>query len=474
MEVKIFNFGPIKKCEFDLSKDLTVIYGKNNIGKSYAMSAVYLLLKHFLSIDNMQIGEIIRQEVLDKKNSAIGKEVLEGKECNVSKKVNNIIKNIFDKALSGKLGRSFGNTFGQLGNMTNGEIKAKPRIQLTVSAGIIQFGVGKSLQVKKFSLDRETVARPSNVKTGFFLSNTKYTLEFNTEFKKDGFDFLELLVNFISDRVNNFIESIRGKIEDLYFLPASRSGLYTGLESFYPLLAELSKTRALLKEKIELPAMTEPIADYTLRLSGIHMQPTGHKRLSNIVSYLEKNILKGEINFDPVKKRLTYSPENSQLVLDMTFVSSMVSELAPIVAYIKYILGEKSGGLTENFHLAAQPFIFIEEAEAHLHPEAQVQLVEVFKMLIEAGVKVIITSHSNYIFNKISNMLIAKTLDLNKYAPIILKETDKGSVSQLMEADELGVEDENFYDTAVALYEEREQILETLNQEIDDYSQSTY
>ena len=47
MKIKIVNFGPIKEFEFDLSKKLIVTYGDNNIGKSYAMQVVYLLLKAF-------------------------------------------------------------------------------------------------------------------------------------------------------------------------------------------------------------------------------------------------------------------------------------------------------------------------------------------------------------------------------------------------------------------------------------------
>lgn len=33
MIVTIKKFGPIDECQYDLSKDLIVIYGENNIGK---------------------------------------------------------------------------------------------------------------------------------------------------------------------------------------------------------------------------------------------------------------------------------------------------------------------------------------------------------------------------------------------------------------------------------------------------------
>ena len=136
----------------------------------------------------------------------------------------------------------------------------------------------------------------------------------------------------------------------------------------------------------------------------------------------------------------------------------MVSELSPIVAFIKYL----------PFRGEATPVIFIEEPEAHLHPEAQVKLAEVFVKLVKAGVKLIITSHSNYIFNKLNNLVIKKDLELDCYSPIKLKETEKGSISHVMAADDLGVEDENFLETADSLYEEREHILDTLNNQLDD------
>ena len=45
MIIELQNFGPIKSFKFDTSKDMHAIFGKNNIGKSYAISAVYLILK---------------------------------------------------------------------------------------------------------------------------------------------------------------------------------------------------------------------------------------------------------------------------------------------------------------------------------------------------------------------------------------------------------------------------------------------
>ena len=63
MKITITNFGPIKKFEIDLAKDLFMIYGKNNIGKSYAMSVVYLIIKHFSSFSDHAEPFLIRREM---------------------------------------------------------------------------------------------------------------------------------------------------------------------------------------------------------------------------------------------------------------------------------------------------------------------------------------------------------------------------------------------------------------------------
>ena len=49
MKFEINNLGAIKNFKIDLNKNLHLIYGKNSVGKSYAISAVYLIMKNILS-----------------------------------------------------------------------------------------------------------------------------------------------------------------------------------------------------------------------------------------------------------------------------------------------------------------------------------------------------------------------------------------------------------------------------------------
>mgnify|MGYP000346880390 FL=1 len=97
----------------------------------------------------------------------------------------------------------------------------------------------------------------------------------------------------------------------------------------------------------------------------------------------------------------------------MNDVSSMISEISPIVAYLKYIVRT---GNRAKFTMNASSIIFIEEPEAHLHPINQIKLMKIFTKLAKTNIKLVIASHSNYIFNELNNRVLAGELDKNTYS----------------------------------------------------------
>jgi predicted ATP-dependent endonuclease of OLD family len=48
MKITVMNFGPIENASIDFSKNITAIYGENNIGKSYYLQVAYLVIKYIL------------------------------------------------------------------------------------------------------------------------------------------------------------------------------------------------------------------------------------------------------------------------------------------------------------------------------------------------------------------------------------------------------------------------------------------
>ena len=72
----------------------------------------------------------------------------------------------------------------------------------------------------------------------------------------------------------------------------------------------------------------------------------------------------------------------------------MISELAPIYLWITNVLEE---GDT----------LIIDEPEAHLHPENQRLIAQVLVRLMNAGVRVVCTTHSSLILHQLSNHILA-------------------------------------------------------------------
>lgn len=103
--------------------------------------------------------------------------------------------------------------------------------------------------------------------------------------------------------------------------------------------------------------------------------------------------------------------------------------------------------------------MIIEEPEAHLHPEAQVKLIEQLLALSKIGVKVVLTSHSDYIYNKLSNLVSVGGLAPESVAATLFTMGEHGSEGKPLAVDTYGIDDENFVDAAEALYMEKAEAL---------------
>ena len=134
----------------------------------------------------------------------------------------------------------------------------------------------------------------------------------------------------------NCINEFKKKYSGVYFLPASRSGIYSGMSAFSSIVAELSKSRSYITKKIELPGISEPISDYFITLSNI--QPEPNNGLAGFYTDIENNILKGRVSFDNGKKALMYRPVNVDADFGMTEVSSMVSEKLTISSIPDFLI----------------------------------------------------------------------------------------------------------------------------------------
>lgn len=460
MKITITNFGPIKKFHYDLTKDIIVTFGDNNIGKSYAMQVVYLLLKNLTeytgfytafyrySYSNQLRYSTHHFDKIRKTIEAFSKS--SESSLDIKESINSMV--LFD--LSEKFLNSFENSCQNTFGNFDGIIKQNPIITLEIDKYSLKiaFADEQPLQASIYTV-------PTFLKrtTSDFHKSRNANGRLDIYYHKDVDTPIAIIAEKANEAITTFSYTVVSIVGNVYFLPASRSGIYSGMSAFSSIIAELSKNKAMLTRKIELPGISEPISDYFLMLSNIRGKE--NSVFSEVYNGIEEDILHGTVSFNRSRNTLVYTPEGLTHEFEMTEVSSMVSEISPIVAFLKYII--LSGPRRKN--QKAKPIVFIEEPEAHLHPNNQIKLINLFAQLSKFDIKIIISSHSNYIFNKLNNLLLKGDISPDIYSAILLRSEDCGSVSSFMAIDELGVDDTNFLDVTQELYNEREALIASWN-----------
>jgi len=199
-----------------------------------------------------------------------------------------------------------------------------------------------------------------------------------------------LTLNLITDIIefsSQLIDLVRLRLRSFY-LPASRTGF---MLSYKSLAAELFNLFGI--DKKEIPTtFTMPIIHFLQRLIKSEISPTSP--FTDIAESLEKQILKGKIVQNSQTQRFYYAPEsNPTNLMPLHTTSSIVTELAPLIIFLKE-------------RLSAQFFklLVFEEPESHLHLSAQRILAKHLVKLVNRGLPVWITTHSDTFFQQINNL----------------------------------------------------------------------
>jgi AAA ATPase domain len=188
----------------------------------------------------------------------------------------------------------------------------------------------------------------------------------------------------IGDRL--FLELIRRTLfgmEERYqrravYIPAARTGL---MLAFRALVAQLFEDPSTL-------SLPRPLVEFLRNLSFRSSVPPEQTALG---TWLEKEVTFGSIDAteDEVPTFL-YHPSNTNLALPLHAASSMITELAPFLLLMRDIPPGQ---------------IIFEEPEAHLHLSAQRSMARALARLMNSGVRVLVTTHSDTFMQQINNLM---------------------------------------------------------------------
>lgn len=179
-----------------------------------------------------------------------------------------------------------------------------------------------------------------------------------------------------------------------YYLPAERAGMMHAQRTVEAALIHRSQyagNNAILLSGV--------LADFLQHLLALRKTPllsqVSSGRFAYAANALEKQILQGviqNIHSETGHANFFYHPHGWETNIPLMNTSSMVSELAPVVLFFRHIIEPNS-------------VLIIDEPEAHLHPAMQVEFTRLLAGAVKAGVRVILTTHSEWVVETVGNLV---------------------------------------------------------------------
>lgn len=231
----------------------------------------------------------------------------------------------------------------------------------------------------------------------------------------------DLLLRSLADVIGTAIVSPLHRVA--HYLPADRAGVMHAHRVVLAFLIQQS-SRAVLQRDQSLPLLSGVLTDFLEQLVSFGDLAQRKKKDEWLLdTALEKQVLGGIVLAKQSAIGLpvfSYQPAGRKEEIPLIQTSSMVSELAPVVLYLRHVV---------------QPgdVLIIEEPESHLHPGMQAAFTRQLAAMVRAGVRVIITTHSGYVLEELANLVRMSELPASQRADL------EGEVECALSPHEVGV-----------------------------------
>ena len=497
LELEVANFGPIVEAKIDL-RPFTLFVGPSNTGKSYLAILIYTLHRLFSGYSGRSFR---RRSVFGSRRLRLWQR--ERISQNIS---NDIARGLFDwvRELPSEAGKPEGRFFGPLpdhiatmirpmldsvpNSLVESEITRCFGLQSTSSLvrnpgktgakailrRYVESGNGKENPFA-FGIDispRDTVSFSPSIPEGKPLYHTGSDIvpwisegRYEEIPKEERIDAVHYIISEILNSVTPYLVDHANL--PAHYLPADRTGVMHAHRVVVGALVERAASAGILPAS-PMPMLSGVLADFLEQLIALGEVPgrrghAGSRQGKDLATLLERSILGGAVRRERGEEpqasypSFSFYPQGWKESLPLMRASSMVSELAPVVLYLRHVV---------------QPgdVLIIEEPESHLHPAMQVEFMRVLAAAARSGIRIIMTTHSEWILEELANLVrlsalpAARRKTIDGGAPALAahevgawlfrsKSRPKGSVVQEIPLDpESGGFDAKFSDVAAALH----------------------
>ena len=497
LELEVANFGPIVEAKIDL-RPFTLFVGPSNTGKSYLAILIYTLHRLFSGYSGRFLHQrsvfgrqhfrlwehdLVNQNISDDFikylfdwvwNLPSGAEKPENEFSgplpnHIATMIRPIFGSVSNSFVESEITRCFGlqSTSSLVRNPGKTEAKA-------ILRRYVESGNGKENPFA-FGIDispRDTVEFSASIPEGKPLYHTGSDIvhwipegRYEEISKEERIGAAHYVIGEILNSVTPYL--VDHASLPAHYLPADRTGVMHAHRVVVGALVERAASAGILPAS-PMPMLSGVLADFLEQLIALGEAPRRRTRVAGeqsgtLATLLEKSILGGAVRRERSEEpqasypSFSFYPQGWKESLPLMRASSMVSELAPVVLYLRYVV---------------QPgdVLIIEEPESHLHPAMQVEFTRVLAAAARSGIRIIMTTHSEWILEELANLVRLSTLPVAKRKTIDggahalaarevgawlfrRKNRPKGSVVQEIPLDpESGGFDAKFGDVAAALH----------------------
>ncbi len=422
MKISVNNFGPIREARNIEIGPMTIFVGPSNTGKSYLAMLIYSI--HEVLADDFFYRRLIYPFLKQKKKYI---KRLERMGQSPEFAAEEIKKNYIEwaRAISEEWESQFIHCFGKEGmNLIEGRSSSKG-FTVEVSCMKNQFLLNLSSPDKSEISSQEHRRIFDDINT--YLPQQLAEVKENKSTPMTDATYRELYQQVYHESIFKPFQKAflswkpRDCPVDAYYLPAIRGGIMQSHRTLVSTLIERASRAGLTETFAPIPLFNGVLSDFMMNLINIgnkdleSWDPRGRyrtgeakrrvfysheqKTMERINKKMEQDIISGQIAIRQSEAqhpdfRYRFSAEDMNYDLPLMSASSSVSELAPISLFIRH-------------YLCPNDFFIVEEPEAHLHPGAQREISDVLVRLVNAGVNVLVTTHSDNILEQISNFIYA-------------------------------------------------------------------
>lgn len=375
-KVKVSGYGKIESAEIEAAP-LTLFVGDNNSGKSYLMSLLWGIRN--LGTEQLYGGRCDPATEAEDRLLCWVKEQVEtarkqGKHTVLASEIGRELQIVLQE----RVNRNKDKFVKAIFNSADVKIE-KLQINLT--------GLEKNSFV--FSMER------SRGKATMYLGMGKKTIGMPlSQFEQISGELEDSLYWILIEEIFDFLIKEEGRFFWIptgnIYLPAARTGFMLTKDIINKAGREATFNIGLEAETYA--PFVRPINQFLDVINDLTLDSEGSNNFAEVVKYLESGMADGIVEMSSMpNKEVTYVPNGKNARMPLRTVSAVVTELSPLILILK--------------HKKRVDALFYEEPEMCLHPQLQQKMARVLCQLVNAGVQMNVTTHSDIILQHINNML---------------------------------------------------------------------